>query len=69
MRQSGCIRPEITEKEERKEKHRSEGLQVHHYDHISQNLTGSYLIPCLCLSNENKGIGRYDGEAEVNEDD
>lgn len=30
---------------------------------------GLYLIPCLCLSNENKSIGGDDGEAEVNEDD
>lgn len=27
-----------------------------------------YLIPRLCLSNENKGVGGNDGEAEVNED-
>lgn len=42
---------------------------MHHSDHTSEILTGSYLIPCLCLSNENKGIGGYDGEAEVNEND
>lgn len=28
-----------------------------------------YLIPCLGLSDENKSIGRDDGEAEVDEDD
>lgn len=28
-----------------------------------------YLIPCLCLSDENEGVGGDDGEAEVNEDD
>lgn len=28
-----------------------------------------YLIPSLSLSDENKGIGRDDGEAEVDEDD
>ncbi len=27
-----------------------------------------YLVASLSLSNENKGIGAYDGEAEVDED-
>ena len=43
--------------------------KAHHCGHMTELLVGSYLIPCLCLSNENKGIGGDDGEAEVNEDD
>ena len=32
-------------------------------------MIGSYHVPCLGLANENEGIGRDDGEAEVDEDD
>lgn len=31
--------------------------------------TGSYLVPCLRLTNEDEGVGGDDGEAEVDEDD
>lgn len=31
--------------------------------------TVPYLVASLSLSNENEGIGAYDGEAEVDEDD
>lgn len=38
-----------------------------YYHSLGKSL--AYLIPCLRLSNENKSIGRDNGEAEVNKDD
>lgn len=57
MLRSWCIRPEITE-----------GFRRRITRAQRASSKGLYLIPSLGLSDENQGIGRDDGEAEVDED-